>query len=131
MDVTSMSNYLQTQYDNTASSASASKATSSISGISENSSREEIEDAVKEFESYFMEQVIKQVKESMTSDDDDEDSTMSQYKDLYIDTAISEISSQLVDQVGGTITDDFVDQIMRNYGISEDKTDASSASVVE
>lgn len=131
MDVTGMSTYLQAQYDNTASSASASKASSSISGISENSSRQEIEDAVKEFEAYFMEQVIKQVKESMTSADEDEDSTMSQYKDLYMDTAISEISSQLVDQIGGTITDDFVDQIMRNYGISDDETDASSSSTAE
>lgn len=56
---------------------------------------------------------------------------MSQYKDLYMDTAISEISSQLVDQIGGTITDDFVDQIMRNYGISDDETDASSSGAAE
>ena len=64
-----------------------------------------------------VEQVIKQMKESLT-EEDEESSNISMYKDLYMDKAISEIASQLVDQIGGDVTDDFVDQIMRNYGIT-------------
>ena len=43
---------------------------------------------------------------------------MSMYKDFFMDTAYTKVASQLVDQMGGKITDDFVDQIMRNYGIT-------------
>ena len=35
-----------------------------------------------------------------------------------MDKAITEIASQLVDDIGGSVTDDFVEQIMRNYGIT-------------
>ena len=43
---------------------------------------------------------------------------MSMYKDLYLDQSITQIASQLVDQIGGDLTDNLVDQIMRNYGIT-------------
>ena len=114
-----VSSYLQSQYTTSAANSSAATATSAVSSISSESSREEIEESVKSFESYMVEQVIKNVKESMTSDDDDEDSTMSMYKDYYMDSAISTIASELVDELGGSFTDDMVDQIMRNYGITE------------
>ena len=116
MDALSMSTYLQTQYADQAKQMAESTA-NSISGISATSSREEIEDAVKDFETYMMEQVIKQMKETFT-DDEDEDTTMSMYTDMYMDSAINKLASQLVDDLGDSITDDFVQQIMRNYGIT-------------
>ena len=127
MDLTSMNTYLQTQYTNQATAA-ATNATNSVSKISSDSSREDIEDAVKDFETYMLEQVIKQMKESFVNED--EESNISMYKDLYMDTAISEIASQLVDQIGGDITDDFVEQIMRNYGITG-TTSAQTDSVAD
>jgi flagellar protein FlgJ len=116
MDVTN-ANYLQTQYANTAARSAAEKTASSISGISENSSKEEITEAVKSFETYMMEQVLKEVKDTFVKTED-EDSTMSMYKDYFMDSAYTKVASQLVDQIGGNITDDFVEQIMRNYGIT-------------
>ena len=50
-------------------------------------------------------------------DDEDEDTTMSQYKDMYLDATISELANQMVDDYGGTLTEDLVDQVKRNYGI--------------
>ena len=118
MDLTSMNTYLQSQYANQAK-ANAETTAKSIGNISQNSSREEVEEAVKSFETYMMEQVVKQVKESFVNEDEEnKDSTMSMYKDLYMDKAITEVASQLVDQIGGDVTDDFVEQIMRNYGIT-------------
>ena len=117
MDVTGMSTYLQTQYANQ-TKANAEATAKSVNGISKDSSKEEITKAVKDFETYMMEQVIKQMKETFVNEDEDEDTTMSQYKDLYLDQAITHIASQLVDQIGGSVTDDFVEQIMRNYGIT-------------
>ena len=120
MDVLSTSTYLQTQYANQ-SKALAESTANSIGGISETSSREEIEDAVKGFETYMMEQVIKEVKDTFTEEEED-NSNIAMYKDLYMDKAITEIASQLVEQIGGDVTDDFVDQIMRNYGITGTST---------
>jgi hypothetical protein len=113
-----MNTYLQSQYTNQAKAAAETTA-KSIGNISQNSSREEIEEAVKSFETYMMEQVVKQVKESFVNEDEEnKDTNMSMYKDLYMDKAITEVASQLVDQIGGDVTDDFVEQIMRNYGIT-------------
>lgn len=118
MDLTSMNTYLQSQYTNQAKAVAETTA-KSIGNISQNSSREEIEEAVKSFETYMMEQVVKQVKESFVNEDEEnKDTNMSMYKDLYMDKAITEVASQLVDQIGGDVTDDFVEQIMRNYGIT-------------
>ena len=118
MDLTSMNTYLQSQYTNQAKAAAETTA-KSIGNISQNSSREEIEEAVKSFETYMMEQVVKQVKESFVNEDkENKDTNMSMYKDVYMDKAITEVASQLVDQIGGDVTDDFVEQIMRNYGIT-------------
>lgn len=118
MDLTSMNTYLQSQYTNQAKAAAETTA-KSIGNISQNSSREEIEEAVKSFETYMMEQVVKQVKESFVNEDEEnKDTNMSMCKDLYMDKAITEVASQLVDQIGGDVTDDFVEQIMRNYGIT-------------
>lgn len=117
MDATGMNTYLQTRYANQGRAAAAESTTKSIGGISKTSSKEEIEDAVKDFETYMMEQVIKEVKDSFTMEEESKDS-MGMYKDLYLDSAITEIASKLVDDLGGSITDDFVEQIMRNYGIT-------------
>lgn len=111
------STYMRSQYENKMNQL-AENATKSVSGISANSSKEEIEGAVKDFETFLMEKVIKEVKDSFVTMDKEEDDTMSMYKDLFMDKAITEMASQLVDQIGGDITDDFVEQIMRNYGIT-------------
>lgn len=116
MDVTNMT-YLQNQYASTAARAAAEKTASSIGGISATSSKEEITEAVKSFETYMMEQVLKEVKDSFVKTED-EDSTMSMYKNFFMDTAYTKMASQVVDQIGGNITEDFVEQIMRNYGIT-------------
>ena len=117
MDVTGMSTYLQSQYANQ-NKALAESTTKTINGISKESDKEEITKAVKGFETYMLEQVIKEMKKSLVPEDEDEDNTMAMYKDLYLDQAVNMIATQLVDDLGGSVTDDFVEQIMRNYGIT-------------
>ncbi len=118
MDVTTMNTYLQSQYANAAKQA-AEETTKSIGKITADSSKEEVTEAVKSFETYMMEQVLKQMKESFVDEnDEEEDNSISMYKDFFMDKMYSEVASQIVDQVGDNITEDFVDQIMRNYGIT-------------
>ena len=42
---------------------------------------------------------------------------MSQYKDMYMDSTIQQLASEMVSEYGGTLTDDLVAQMKRNYGI--------------
>jgi tetratricopeptide (TPR) repeat protein len=78
MDVLGTSTYLQTQYANQ-NKAMAEATAKSIGGISKDSSKEEIEDAVKSFETFMVEKVIKQVKDSFVGEEDNSD-TMGMYK---------------------------------------------------
>lgn len=81
--VDGLSSYYDTVSSNVQSSSRSDKATSALSGLSSDSSEEDLVNAVESFESYMLEQVIKQMKDSVTSDDD-QDSTMSQYTDMII-----------------------------------------------
>lgn len=57
---------------------SASALKNSISSVSSGSSEEELLSVCKDFESYFVEEVLKEVKENLISDDDeDKDSSLS------------------------------------------------------
>lgn len=125
-DISSLGPNYTDYYAMTSSSSRASEKADSVagkaSGLTKDSSREDIEDAVKSFESYFLEQVLKQEKKAMeafSSDDEDKDAYASQMEDLYMDKAVETISSDIVDQYAGRLTDDFADQIQRNLGVSE------------
>lgn len=111
---------------------SADSITSSAKKLSSSSSKEDLTDAVKSFESYFLEQVIKKEKENLEllkGDDDSEDLATSQLKDYYLDQTISKVSSEMVDKNFGTLTDSFVQSLSRTYHISDStKTDSKEAS---
>ena len=113
-----MASYMSTMGANNYSTNKANNTKYSLHGLSSESTEEELRDAVKSFETYFVEQVIKKVKESTTSlGGEDEDSTISQYKDLYMDGVISDLAADLVDNMGSSLTEDLVAQLKRNYGI--------------
>lgn len=103
---------------NTAGAATANSLQSSIRNISADSSEEELKGVIKEFESYFVEQVIKQMKDAFTFDKD-EDSTMSQYKDMYMDKAIEMVADEIVDQTGESLTQQLYEQMRRNLNMAE------------
>ena len=92
MDISSIStNYTVANANKSAEQSNSLQ--SSLKNISSDSSEEQLKGVIKDFESYFVEQVIKQMKDTFTSDDD-EDSTMSQYKDLYMDQAIETVADE-------------------------------------
>ena len=47
------------------------------------------------------------MKDSVTSDDD-EDASMSQYKDMYMDATIQQLAGEMVSEYGGSLTDELV-----------------------
>ena len=107
--VDGLSSYYDTVSSNAQSSSRSDKATSALSGLSSDSSEEDLVNAVESFESYMLEQVIKQMKDSVTSDDD-------------LDATIQQLAGEMVSEYGGSLTDQLVDQMKRNYGIEWDRT---------
>ena len=120
MDVSGITSMLsQTGTTNAANNASTAKSNSlknSVNGLSSNSSDEELMEVLKDFESYFLEQMIKQMKETFTNEDE-ESSMASQYTDTFMDYAIEEIADKLLDEVGGNMTQQLFEQMKRNYNI--------------
>lgn len=102
--------------------------TSKASGLSSSSTKAELEDAAKSFEAYFVEQILKEMKESVDSTNSDEDSTVSQYTDFYMDSTLQSLAEELVDEFGGNFTDSMVEQMARNYGIDISETETNSES---
>lgn len=120
MDMTGITSMLnQTASTNASSNANAAKTDSlknSVAGLSSNSTEEELMEVLKDFESYFLEQIIKKVKDTF-EDDDEESSLASQYTDTFMDYAIEDVADLLLEEVGGTMTQQLFEQMKRNYNI--------------
>ena len=120
MDVSGITSMLNqtgaTNASNQASTAKTDALKGSVNGLSSNSTDEELMEVLKDFESYFVEQMIKQMKETFT-DDDEESSVASQYTDTFMDYAIEDIADMLLDEVGGNMTQQLFEQMKRNYNI--------------
>lgn len=116
MDLSSLTSGYYDTTKTTADSASANSLQSSLTGINKDSSEEELKGAIKDFESYFVEQILKEVRESLKSDD--EDSTASQYTDMFMDTVIEQVADELVDEVGESLTQQLYEQMKRNVSMA-------------
>ena len=116
MDVSGITSMLNQTATNSASASKADGLQSSVNGLSSASSEEELLGVVKEFESYFVEQIIKKMKETFT-EDEEESSVASQYTDTFMDYAFQEMSDVLVEDVCGNMTQQLFEQMKRNYNI--------------
>ena len=101
---------------NSATSGKADSIKNSAVGLTSSSTEEEMLEVLKDFESYFLEQIIKEVKETFTNDDE-KSSMASQYTDTFMDYAIEDIADVLLDEVGGGLTQQLFEQMKRNYSI--------------
>ncbi len=90
------SDYLSTQ---AAQSNKASALQSKLESSANSESDKELMDACKEFEAYFVEKVFDTMLEStkMFSDDKDENSYGNKMVDVFKDTALQQLSSQVAD----------------------------------
>ena len=130
MDVSGITSMLSqtgaTNATNNANTAKTDSLKNSVHGLSSNSTDEELMEVLKDFESYFIEQMIKQMKETFT-DEDEESSMASQYTDTFMDYAIEDVADMLLEEVGGTMTQQLFEQMKRNYNIPVvDEVDAEN-----
>lgn len=120
MDVSGINSMLsQTGMTNATNSANKAKAeglTNSVNGLSSESTEEELKEVLEDFESYFIEQIIKKMKDTFT-EDDKESSVASQYTDTFMDYAIEDVADIILDEIGGNMTQQLFEQMKRNYNI--------------
>ena len=115
MDIGTSSLY--TDYiTSTASNSKASALTSKSQTDYSNASDEELMDVCKDFEAYFVEQVMKEMKK-MIPEDDNKDQSMGQLKDYFEDQMMQEYADKIVDQGDFGIAQTLYEQMKRNYNL--------------
>lgn len=81
-------------------------------------SADELMEACKEFESYFVEQMVKSMKK-MIPESDEESSAGSSYLDYFGDTLTQEIAASATENSDFGIAQMLYEQMKRNYNITE------------
>ncbi|MBQ8955772.1 MAG: rod-binding protein [Lachnospiraceae bacterium] len=128
--------YLTTLSSQAVSNANASKLKSTLSGIldagkgangADVSSAEDAKlmDACKQFESYFVEQMYKQMMATVPEDPLDS-GTNSTLVDYYKDNLVKEYASQTTEQEGLGLAKMLYEQMKRNIGQTPEEIDAKS-----
>lgn len=95
----------------------ADKLQNSLNGVSSETTEDELLQVCKDFESYFVEEILKEIKENLTTEEDDKDSSLSTMTDYNMDFVMQEVADQVVDEVGTNFTQQLYEQMKRNYGI--------------
>ncbi len=83
------------------------------------SSDEELMDVCKQFESYFIEQVLKEVKKTVPDTAFAQDASNKSMVDFFMDSTIQKVSENLQEKAGLGLAQQMFDQMKRNYAPKE------------
>lgn len=106
--------------DQTGRSAADSRTNSlqnTLNGDLSTASDEELMEVCKEFEAYFVEQVMKEVEKTIPDNEEDEDPSMAQLTDYYKDEMIQSLSKKICDQQNLGLAQQMYEQMKRNYSL--------------
>lgn len=104
------------QTNSTAANSKANALQSKLSGDFSNASDEEFMDVCKDFEAYFVEQVLKEVEKTIP-ESEDEDSSMSQLTDYFKDEMIQTLATEVCEQQDLGLAQQMYEQMKRNYSL--------------
>lgn len=118
MDINGLGSfYTDMVTDKANSDAATSKLRNSLSTTDySNASDEELMDACKQFESYFLEQVFKEMQKTIPNSEDESSSTSSMV-DYFKDKTIQDLSAQSTEQNSLGLAQMLFEQMKRNYDI--------------
>ncbi|MBD5520132.1 MAG: hypothetical protein HDR03_02750 [Lachnospiraceae bacterium] len=118
MDISGLSGYTDYLVQANNASAEALKNKLNQTANSDDTDDEELLEVCKQFEAYLWEQVLNSMEKTakIFSDDDDEDSYASNMVDVFKDTAIQEIASQMTSETQGanSLAQMLYEQLKRN-----------------
>jgi len=117
MDISGLSSY----YNNLSSITETSESAKKISNLSEdeikNASDEELMNVCKEFESYFLEQVFKEMEKTTSFFGDEDSSSSNQLIDYFKENTIQELASESTEQNSLGLAQMLYEQMKRNYNL--------------
>lgn len=94
MDLSGLTNNLSTQYSQVYATASDSKLTQTLKNTSKDTSDEELLDACKQFEQYFVEQVFKEMEKTLPEGGIMGDN---EYASMFGDTYVQTLAESVTD----------------------------------
>lgn len=117
MAIDSMAAMLNTTNTDATTNYNANALKRSLNQVSSDTTDDELMQVCKDFESYFVEEIIKEVKKNLLPEDDDKDASLSTMTDYMMDFAVEKIADEVVDEVGSSFTQSLYEQMKRNYNI--------------
>lgn len=116
MDVSNIASMYSDVYAN-AANQSASKLQDKLQNTAKNATTDdELMDACKQFESYFIEQMYKAMVKTIPQNEEMSNST-STLMDYYKDQMVQSIADQTTEQSGFGLAQMLYEQMRRNYGL--------------
>ena len=125
MDVSNIASMYSDVYANEANQ-SASKLQDRLQSTAKNAATDdELMDACKQFESYFIEQMYKAMVKTIPQNEETSGST-STMMDYYKDQMIQSVADQTTEQSGFGLAQMLYEQMRRNYGLDADSIQAGT-----
>lgn len=116
MDISGLSSTYTDYLSQQAESVSGKKLQDTVSKDYSEATDEELLDVCKQFESYFMEQVFKQMEKTIIKDESSSGSSTA-LVDYFKDSALQELTKTSTETQGLGIAQMLYEQMKRNYGL--------------
>lgn len=129
----SYSDYINALAGNAASTAGTSGISNTLNTTGAASSDDDLMKACKQFESYFVEQLFKEMEKTVPTDESETSGSNSQLMDYYKDNLIQQYATESTEQKSLGIAQMLYDQMKRNYGITDtsSQTEGTTASAAD
>ena len=120
MDIGNISS-LTDYYKNITGQTQASNLASELSGKAENAKTDdELMNVCKQFESYLLEQVFKNMEKTVIKNDDEsKDASTENLVDFFKEQTIQELATQSTEKNGLGLAQQLYEQLRRNYGMDD------------
>ncbi len=116
MDISGLSGYYSNVYANAASNQSAEAIKNNLSSVNSTTSDDELMDACKQFESYFVEQMFKAMWSTVPESEYSSNASSSMMS-YYKDEMIKGFAEDSTEQNGLGLAQMLYEQMKRNYGL--------------
>lgn len=104
------------QTKNSAVNSKADALQNKLKGDMSTASDSELMEVCKEFETYFVEQVLKEVEKTIPKSEE-KDAAMSQLTDFYKEQMIQDLAKDVCEQQGLGLAQQMYEQMKRNYSL--------------
>lgn len=129
MDIGNLDSYFNNIYSNT-EKASQSKLESALNGDYSKASDDELMDVCKQFESYFIEQMYKEMMKTIP-ENEEKSASINTMLDYYKDEMVKHVADDTSNQGNLGLAQMLYEQMKRNYGVDPSQIESMNIDKVE